>query len=357
MNKFDFDFEGLPSQDSIKSKWAFGESIKVSVIVTCYNHGPYISDCLKGILCQVTSFPFEIIVHDDASSDSSVEQVERFCEKYPDLIRPIFQAENQYSKGCNRPLIIAASVCSSKYLAICEGDDYWVNPMKLSRQVEAIERNEGCSIVVHEALVVSGSSHSVFRRPIDCERFGVKDILAEFGQFAPTASYLFDRKVFDILPKWFETAPVGDFLIEIYSQKVGFGLFLEGSDSVYRYLSVGSWSSNLSKGKEARAIAIKRLIDIYEKVSLDFPGFLDDINVRKTKAYAALAFQLSRLDLLQVFSRQNNISYREIKGLAAELNSSSVFFRIIKFPPWFPLFIVGYCFSLGCKKFYSMVRN
>lgn len=108
-----------------------------------YNHEPYIRQCLDGFVMQKTDFPFIAIVHDDASTDKTAEIIREYAEKYPAIIKPIFESENQYSKhdGSIRRTMDCATPESVKYIAICEGDDYWIDPNKLQRQVDFLEQH------------------------------------------------------------------------------------------------------------------------------------------------------------------------------------------------------------------------
>lgn len=112
-----------------------------------YNHAPYLRKCLDGFVMQKTDFRFEAIVHDDASTDGSAAIIKEYAEKYPDLIKPIYETENQYSKkdGSLRKIMDAA--CRGKYIAICEGDDYWIDPLKLQKQVNFLEENPDYGLV------------------------------------------------------------------------------------------------------------------------------------------------------------------------------------------------------------------
>ncbi len=117
------------------------DNILVSIQCLVYNHEPYLRQCLDGFVMQKTNFRFEAIVHDDASTDGSAAIIREYSEKYPDIIKPIYEAENQYSKhgGFSALFDILNSACKGKYIAMCEGDDYWIDPMKLQKQVDFLE--------------------------------------------------------------------------------------------------------------------------------------------------------------------------------------------------------------------------
>ena len=119
---------------------------KPLVAIKClvYDHEPYLRDCLEGFVMQQTNFPFVAIVHDDASTDNSAAIIREYEEKYPDIIKPIYEAENQYSKrdgSVGRIMNAAVDATGAKYIAMCEGDDYWTDPLKLQKQVDFMEAN------------------------------------------------------------------------------------------------------------------------------------------------------------------------------------------------------------------------
>lgn len=114
-----------------------------------YNHEPYLRQCLDGFVMQKANFPFEVIIHDDASTDGSAAIIQEYAEKYPDIIKPIYEIENQWGKGTIRKTMDAAMHPSSKYVAFCEGDDYWCDPHKLQMQVSFLESHPDYYMTCH----------------------------------------------------------------------------------------------------------------------------------------------------------------------------------------------------------------
>ena len=114
-------------------------SLMVTIRCLTYNHEPYIRQCLEGFVIQKTSFRFEAIVHDDASTDGTATIIREYAERYPDIIKPIYETENQYSKHDGSIRRIMDAHTHGKYVAICEGDDYWTDPYKLQKQVDFLE--------------------------------------------------------------------------------------------------------------------------------------------------------------------------------------------------------------------------
>ena len=125
----------------------------VSVCCITYNHEPYIAEAIDGFLIQQTDFPFEIIVRDDCSTDNTASIIREYVEEYPDIIKPIFESENQYSKGV-RPMPVVFKQAVGEYFALCEGDDYWVDSLKLQRQVDGLKHNDQCSFAGHDVNIV-----------------------------------------------------------------------------------------------------------------------------------------------------------------------------------------------------------
>ncbi len=128
-------------------QWSGDEPIMVSVVVATYNHEKYIAQTIDGILMQETNFRVEILVNDDASTDSTAQIVKEYNREYPQLFRNFYQPENQYSKGVKPWIDILFPIAKGKYIAICEGDDYWTDPLKLQKQVDFLEEHPEYSMV------------------------------------------------------------------------------------------------------------------------------------------------------------------------------------------------------------------
>jgi len=110
----------------------------VSVLTLAYNHAPFIRQCIEGVLMQKTTFSFELLIHDDASKDETADIIREYEALYPEIIKGVYQTENQYSKDID-PFDILFLKAQGKYIAICEGDDYWTNPLKLQKQCDFLE--------------------------------------------------------------------------------------------------------------------------------------------------------------------------------------------------------------------------
>lgn len=123
--------------------------IIVSIKCFTYNHEKYIRDALEGFVMQQTNFRFEIIVHDDASTDGTAKIIRKYAEKHPKIIKPIYEKENLYSKHDGSLRRVMDVACQGKYIALCEGDDYWTDPLKLQKQVDFLESHPDYVMCAH----------------------------------------------------------------------------------------------------------------------------------------------------------------------------------------------------------------
>jgi glycosyltransferase involved in cell wall biosynthesis len=130
------------------------EEIMVTIHCTVYNHEPYLRQCLDGFAMQQTDFLFEAVVHDDCSTDGSAAIIKEYAERYPNIIKPIFEKENQYSKHDGSLRRILQAHTHGKYIAICEGDDYWTDPTKLQRQVNFMEQSPDYAAVAENGWIL-----------------------------------------------------------------------------------------------------------------------------------------------------------------------------------------------------------
>lgn len=132
----------MRDQDSIILNWT-GDIQKpvVSILCDTFNHEGFIKETLEGFLKQETTFPFEIIVHDDASKDATPAILKEYAERYPLIIKTVLQKENQYSQKINFWSDVTFPMAQGKYIALCEGDDYWIDELKLQKQVDFLENN------------------------------------------------------------------------------------------------------------------------------------------------------------------------------------------------------------------------
>ncbi len=168
--------------------------VMVSIRCLTYNQEKYIRDCLEGFVMQKTNFRFEAIVHDDASTDGTAAIIREYAKKYPDIITPIYQKENQYSKHNGSLRRIMDSHMRGKYIAFCEGDDYWIDENKLQRQVDFLESHSEYSLSTENGFILYTNSNKAipFSNLAECD-LSLEDILK--SRKFPTASVLYRQNL------------------------------------------------------------------------------------------------------------------------------------------------------------------
>lgn len=235
----------------------------VTVCCMTYNHESFIRDCLEGFVKQVTSFPFIVIVHDDASTDNNQEIIREYAKKYSHIIKPIFQKENQWKGlGINPLLHHALPNVTTKYIALCEGDDYWTDPYKLQKQVDFLEANPHISLCFHPVEVLFPDGHTeedyLVKGLMDKQESTLYD-MAAVGNYIHTPSVVF-RNVLAEIPNQIYEAPIVDFFIYMLLGRHGNYFRLEEPMAVYRY-GVGIHSTQAGKERNSRWIKTLELIE------------------------------------------------------------------------------------------------
>lgn len=208
----------------------------MSICCTSFNHESYIEDALIGFLAQETNFPFEILIHDDASTDNTRQIIEMYAESYPKIIKPMYQFKNQFSKGLLPNLSFNIPRAKGQFISFCEGDDYWLDNRKLQIQVEIMLENislSGCFHKVHYLIGDSFSGH--YYDPPRRSVLNSRDIILK--HYIPTAAVMWRKgALLSIVEKIPQLArfPVGDIPISILMSQKGPVLFFDSVMSVYR---------------------------------------------------------------------------------------------------------------------------
>lgn len=223
----------------------------VAIKCTVYNHEPYLRDCLEGFVMQQTNFPFVAIVHDDASTDGSAAIIREYEEKYPNIIKPIYETENQYSKrdgSVGRIMDEAIDATGAKYVAMCEGDDYWTDPLKLQKQVDFMEANEECVLCFTNATVISDNpqERNMYNH-LEERDYSAIEIYKTWT--IPTNTIMF-RRLQDYPSRTFKDIYFGDVFLFLNLAVRGRVYCINQKTGVYRRNEGGvSFRMNLSKAK------------------------------------------------------------------------------------------------------------
>lgn len=219
----------------------------VSIVCTAYNHEPYIRDCLEGFVNQKTNFKFEVIIHDDASTDKTADIIREYEAKYPDIIKPIYQTENQHSQGIKFGEKYIYPKLRGKYAAFCEGDDYWCDNNKLQKQFDFLESHPEYSFCVHNSYKLNctdGTKTEICKLKEDND-ITLEDIVMRMGELFQTSSFFYKTEYY-LLPDSFIVSGFSDYQKAIYLALNGKIRYFKDIMSTYRYLSNGSWSSKNS---------------------------------------------------------------------------------------------------------------
>lgn len=243
------------------------EEIEVSVICNAYNHEKYIRSALDGFVMQKTNFQFEVLIHDDASQDSTADIIREYEMRYPEIIKAIYDTENQYSKRDGSLRRIAMNRACGKYIAMCEGDDYWTDPNKLQKQYDFMESHPdytlcGCSTYWLNQLTGKdmGYSKTTTDKDISLEEF----LLPTNGRPFPTVSFFLKTDIWKSLPRW--GFPVGDLPLTFFCAMQGKVHMLSEIMCVYRWNSENSWTSRYSD-YEKRAVVNERMIQGFKAMN------------------------------------------------------------------------------------------
>ena len=234
--------------------------VEVSIICTVYNHEQYLRDCLEGLVSQKTTFPFEIVVHDDASTDGTADIIREYEKKYPELIVPIYQTENQYSQKRAIYKTFCMPKASRRFIAFCEGDDYWTDPQKLQKQYDYMQAHPDCTLCTCSTEWKDQISGKISAKGcIQADRdIPLEEIILEKkGRIFCFVSYFVRREIYDSQPVWH--FPIGDYPLAVHAALNGTVHMLADSMCVYRYNSVGSWTQRM-RGDEQRRIVSDKMI-------------------------------------------------------------------------------------------------
>ena len=277
---------------------------KPLVAIQClvYNHEPYLRECLNGFVSQQTDFSFVAIVHDDASSDNSTAIIREYAERYPNIIKPIYEVENQWSKNDDSFLRIISKALENtqcKYIAICEGDDFWTDPLKLQKQVDILEADESLMACCTNSSVVDEQGNVLEKRwakPIVPNSIEGKYTLRDFfdqGHSYPTASVVYRRSHFNEINakcKVMQNPYLGDWTLWIAILCFGDMYYLDDVTCAYRI----NPTSITHSGVDCRRLGLaKANFKIIPAVASILPEDYKDIKENLTKETAWLWFNLA----------------------------------------------------------------
>lgn len=258
--------------------------VQVSIYCLAYNHEKYIRQCLDGFVMQ-KDVTFEIIIHDDASTDHTADIIREYEKKYPTLFKPIYQSENQYSQHVDIGKNYIVPLITGKYVAICEGDDYWTDPYKLKKQYDALESHPGCLMCLHKVNEINeDGSDSGYTRPREDIVTGILPVgyicnQLSTAKFIHTSSFFLNADVYKEFrmnpPLFRRVSPGGDLPTLLYFTSLGDAYYINETMSDYRFLSVGSYSykNNYDPNKEER---VRKLMNQMKQMFVEYCKYVEE---------------------------------------------------------------------------------
>ena len=244
------------------------KKVTVSVCVLTYNHEKFIAKCLESILEQETDFDFEIQIGEDASTDKTRAICQAYADKYPDKIRLVLHSRANNIQVLGEPsgrfnFTYNLFSARGKYIAFCEGDDFWEDPHKLQKQYDAMEQHPECSLCFTAAHIYYFEKDGQNIRKSDIHRpdgysskkiFKVKDAIRPAGGFMTSATMFFRSDYVKELPEWFFDAVVGDTPLMLYLGTKGDYLYLDDITAAYRAGVEGSWTARMTYQKRRKIV-------------------------------------------------------------------------------------------------------
>ena len=244
--------------------------MKVSVLIITYNQEAVIAQALNGALMQKVSFPYEIVIGEDVSTDRTREIVLEFQRKHPDKIRVMLRdaaiAERDRARGLGGKTNFVQGLqdCRGEYVALLDGDDYWTDPHKLQKMVDFLESHPECSVGFHDVMVLSEDGSEPRRLfPADQKEISTLEDIITSGAFPIPCTALFRNKALGELPDCFLTITNGDWLLFVLLGEHGNFGYLNEVMATYRVHSEGFWSKLDSQQRTQAHIKSWEVIDAH----------------------------------------------------------------------------------------------
>lgn len=303
------------------------EKIDISICCATFNQEEYISDTIDSFLMQdVGGLKVEIIIHDDCSTDGTVSILKNY-EKNNSNIKLILQSENRYSKGLKIiPELIKRS--KGKYIAFCEGDDYWTDSHKLLKQFQYMEENDNCTLCSHAAIMETKEGNYVddYCFQDNNKIFHLAEVVKNGGNFLPTHSLFYRRKSVLSLPKAYYECPVGDYPLQIFLTELGYCYHINDKMGVYRVNAKGSVTDDLYE-------TIDSTTKLIEALNIMLNTFKNDYNHK----YDGLFQETIDENTLKIYEIRGDIKNLRKSPYKELFNKKSIRYKtIIIFKCYFP---------------------
>ncbi len=261
-----------------------GIETDITVVVNTYNYAHYLKDTFDGILSQENNYRMEVLIHDDCSTDNSADIIREYCIHYPFVFHGYIGHKNIYGSydiafRANFFEEWLRASAHGRYLALCEGDDYWINPNKLQLQISYMDEHRDCYLTMHNALL-KDYRNKTERLMKDGELehdISPQELILQSSGIWPTASMVFSKELLSI-PIWFLECGLDDWPRQLYALTKGKVHFFSNCMSVYRYMHTGSWSESVAKDQIKRmehTLLMLRFLFKYDRFTyFQFHGYI-----------------------------------------------------------------------------------
>jgi len=222
--------------------------MKVSVCMITYNHENYLRQAIQSVLMQKTQFDFELVIANDNSPDNTTIIIEEFINQHPNGHKIKF-LNNKENLGIMPNFINALKNCNSDYIALCEGDDYWIDENKLQKQVDFLEKNDDYAICFHKVNVeTKGTIGDDTITSLSNQTTTIYDLAK--GNYIHTCSVVYRNHLFADFPNYFYTSPIGDYFLHMLNAQYGKIHFINQTMAIYRVHATSYWSSKQQNERE-----------------------------------------------------------------------------------------------------------
>ncbi|MDO5571742.1 MAG: glycosyltransferase [Bacteroidales bacterium] len=231
-------------------------NFKVSILMLTYNHENYIDQAIRGVVLQKVNFPIELVIANDSSNDNTLNKAKIWQKDYPSIIKII---DNKTNLGLQQNFINSFNSCKGEYIAICEGDDFWIDSHKLQRQVDFLDSHKNYSICAHRVITYYEADNSkAISNGIIKKDHDILDLAK--SNFIVNVSVVFRNNLVNNLPQWFEKVPTYDYAIHLLNAQYGNIFFMNRPMAVYRNREDAIWSTASADKKWIISLNVREIL-------------------------------------------------------------------------------------------------
>lgn len=317
---------------------------KVSIICITYNQGKYIGEALESMLMQEASFDYEIIVHDDHSTDQTREILQEYASIHSEKIRVLYEKENQYSKNVDFFAPIVKNLAKGKYIAVCEGDDFWLDKRKIQIQYEALEEYPECDMCACWGCTTTEDGKKEISQIRPLTKDGIlwpAEVILGGGQYLVTAGLFFRRSMYEKMMPFERVVPL-DYAQQIKGALRGGIYYIDKKMAAYRRYADGSWTNHVLKNEEKLGLQWEKEIELLKTLDRDTSRKYHEAICKRLAMYVTFEAQLAcrRKDILPLLERLGGNFY--IWGMGRRGRSLEKFLHGENVP------IAGVCDLVNC---------